>query len=120
MRIQVHGSDPELTDGLHQHAERRLRFALGRFAERIGRVSVRFFDRDGPPDGIEGRCEVVVRLLPSGRIVTRGTGADRYAAIDWVADRTGRAVGREFARRSELGRDSAARGSGLAAGDEAG
>jgi hypothetical protein len=49
----------------------------------------------------------LVLFNPSGRIVTRGTGADRYAAIDWVAERAGRAVGREFVRRSELGRRGA-------------
>lgn len=99
MRFQVSGVNLELTDGLRQHAERRLRFALGRFDGRIRRVSMQIFGSDDPIAGVEQRCQTVVHLIPSGRIVTQGTGDDLYAAIDWVAERTGQAIRRELIRR---------------------
>ena len=39
MRIQLRGLKIGTTPAIDEHVQRRLRFALGRFAERVGRAS---------------------------------------------------------------------------------
>ena len=102
MRMNVSGHNIELTDALRAHIERRLLFALGRFQRRIRRVTVRVFDVNGPRGGVDKTCRVVVDVIPSGRIVVEHTEDDLHTAMDWAAERTGHAVGRELARRREI------------------
>ena len=45
---------------LPDHIERRLRFALDRFGDRIARVFVFLHDRNGPRGGIDKICRVLV------------------------------------------------------------
>ena len=52
---------------------------------------MQLFGGGGSVAGIEPACQVSVYLIPSGWIVTRGTGDDLYAAIYWAAERSGRA-----------------------------
>ncbi len=96
MQFQMHGFTEEPIDALRQYGERRLQFALGRFHGRIRRVSMQLFGRGGSVAGVEPECQVSVYLIPSGHIVTLGMGDDLYAAIDWAAERSGRAVGRKL------------------------
>lgn len=46
--IDIRGQDIELTDALRAHAQRRLRFVLGRFGQRIARVTMHLADLKGP------------------------------------------------------------------------
>jgi ribosomal subunit interface protein len=104
MRIELRGLGFAATAALERHAERRLLFALGRFAERLEDVAVRFEDVNGPRGGVDKRCRVVARLRPAGALRIEEHGEDLYLAIDRAADRIGRAVGRELARRRSLRR----------------
>ncbi len=81
--------------------ERRFRFALGRFAPRIGRVTITLADVNGPRGGLDRRCRVVVGLAPGGRVVAEVTDRSYAAASCRAADRAGHAVGRELERRRE-------------------
>ena len=47
MWINVHGKGFAIDEGVLGYIERRLRFALGRFGDLIGRVTV-LIDADGP------------------------------------------------------------------------
>ena len=51
MQLEMRGVNYDLDDVLKGHIERRLRFALGRFAARIGRLTVRLTDVNGPRGG---------------------------------------------------------------------
>ena len=96
--IQTHGFS--LTDGLRDHTERRLQFALARAADRVRRITVCFFDINGPRGGIDKRCRIRVMLNGLGEVVIEDTETNLYLAIDRAADRIGRTVMRRLARRS--------------------
>src|SRR4051812_12636710 len=50
------------TASILEEAERRLQFALGRFAGRIRRVDARLADVNGPRGGVDQVWQVIVRL----------------------------------------------------------
>ena len=51
MRISVRALGMESTQAIHEHVERRVLFAVGRFSARLGEVSVRLGDANGPRGG---------------------------------------------------------------------
>ena len=104
--IQTHGFS--LTDGLRDHTERRLRFALARVAGRVRRITVRFFDINGPRGGIDKRCRIQVMLNGFGGVVIEDTETNLYLAIDRAADRIGRNVMRRLARHNARPDENAA------------
>jgi ribosome-associated translation inhibitor RaiA len=87
----------EWTESLRRHAERRLGFALGRFDNRVGAVTVRLSDLNGPRGGIDKECRIHLRLAKRPSLVVRCTESDAYDAIGMGAERAGRAVARELA-----------------------
>jgi hypothetical protein len=99
MRIEVRGRKLDDPIGLQRHAERRLRFALGRFAAAVGRVTVRVDDVNGPRGGVDKRCRLVVALAPRGEVIIEDEDADVRALLDRSAERAGRAVERRLGRR---------------------
>ena len=99
MRIEVRGRQLEDTSDLQRHAERRLRFALGRFTGAVDRVTVRVEDVNGPRGGVDKRCRLVVALAPRGELIIEDEDADVRRLLDRSADRAGRAVERQLGRR---------------------
>ena len=99
MQLEMRGVNYDLDDVLKGHIERRLRFALGRFAARIRRLTVRLTDVNGPRRGIDKRCRIAVALVPLGVVMVEGSGDDPFALIADAAKRVGRAVRRELERR---------------------
>lgn len=84
-------------------AARRADHALGRFADRIGRVVLRLRDVNGPKGGISRQVLAEVHLVGGGLVVVRDM-SDRWeAAISLALERAGgslrRAVGRLRWRR---------------------
>lgn len=100
MRIDVRSTERG-QEGLGGYAERRARFAVSRFSPRIDWVAVRLADINGPRGGVDKECRIVVRLRPHGRVRVIERDASMHAAIARAADRLGRAVAREMARRRE-------------------
>lgn len=98
MHLEIRGQHLDVGRAARFHAERRLRFALGRFASRVGRVAVRVADVNGPRGGTDKRCRIVVALGGAGTVVVEDRDADVYAAIDAAADRAGRLVARALHR----------------------
>jgi putative sigma-54 modulation protein len=101
MQLEIRGVNYELDHLVRDHIERRLRSALGRFARRIYRCTVRLTDVNGPRGGIDKRCRLAIALVPRGVLMIEGAADDPFALIARVAKRAGRAVGREFERRRE-------------------
>ena len=93
MKIRIRKGDLDVTDALRAHVELRLGFALARFADRIGRVTVRFSHADGDATGAHKRCEIEVDLRPR-RLDAEDTDVDLFAAVNHATDRTLRAVAR--------------------------
>jgi ribosomal subunit interface protein len=91
MKIQIRSRDIEVSEILRTHVERRLGLALGRFAERIGRVTVRLSDAGQLQSAT--RCHIEVGLRPSGSVWAEDTNADLIAGVDNATDRVSRSVG---------------------------
>ncbi len=104
MNFNISARGIELTDALRARVERRLRFALGRFADRIERVRVLVSHETGPKGGHNDNCyriQVAVHgRLPSVRIEQADSNVE--AVVDWAADRVGRAVARKLDRAVAL------------------
>jgi len=93
MKIQIPESDVEVSDVLRVHVEHRLGLALARFADRIGRVVVRFSHADGDANGSHKRCQIEVGLRPR-RLDVEDTDVDLFAAVNHASDRASRSLAR--------------------------
>ncbi len=101
MRIDIQASGFELTDGLREHTERRLQFALSWAAHDVRKVIVRLSDINGPRGGNDKRCHIQLPMQHKQDIVIKDTESDLYVAIDRAVDRAERAVARRLERQRE-------------------
>lgn len=92
MNIQIHARNVQLTRELHDLATQRLTRALSRFAHRIGRITVRLYDTNGPKGGVDVDALVLVELRQGTRLVVRGAYASPHAAIAGIAERVRQSV----------------------------
>ena len=99
MRIDIKTSGIDLTDGLRQHTERRLEFALDRAHHDINSVTVRLSDINGPRGGFDKRCQIQTPLPHPRGVVIEEPDSDLYVAIDRAANRAGNTLGRRLSRR---------------------
>jgi ribosomal subunit interface protein len=101
MRISVRALGMEATEGIREHVQRRVLFAVGRFSARLEDVSVRLGDANGPRGGTDKTCRVVAVVGGGGQVVVEDADADLYVAVDRATSRLGRAVARAVDRRRE-------------------
>jgi ribosome-associated translation inhibitor RaiA len=96
MRFSVSANRFHVAEDLRQYIERRLYFALGRFAQAIHHVSVRMGDINGPRGGVDKHCRIVVKLRASGSkpIAIEDNDEDLRAAVARASNRAGRTVAR--------------------------
>ncbi len=76
----------------------RLGAALARFGGRVGVVTVRLGDVNGPRGGIDKRCHLEAALPGAAAVVVEHTDKDLYEAINKATGRLKRAVGRQVGR----------------------
>ena len=69
MQFEIRARDISISQALRNHIERRLRFALDRFARRIRQVRVTLGDPNGPRGGIDKCCKLAISLDHSSTIV---------------------------------------------------
>lgn len=86
---------------LPDRIERRLRFALSRFAGRIEKIMVFLHDHNGPKGGVDKVCRVLVKARGCGMIVATVADAEWINAVDRATTRIGRSVARQIARRRD-------------------
>lgn len=100
MRVEVRGHGVELTEALREHVERRLRFSLDRFRERIEAAYAILRDTNGlARHGLDKECRIALVLRGSGSVAAHARRDDLYQAIDVAAGAVGRALVREVTRR---------------------
>ena len=76
-------------------AQKRLEFALGRFAGRVRSLTVRLTDLNGPRGGRDKKCLIAIRLgHPRRAIVIEDVDSDAALVVSRAADRAARAVSR--------------------------
>ena len=98
MRVTIRGRGVTLDETVRRHAERRLRFALGRFGASVRAVTMRLDDVNGPRGGVDTRVRLVVGLAPRGEVILEDEDATLVPLLDRSADRIGRAVERRLDR----------------------
>jgi ribosomal subunit interface protein len=106
MRINIQTSGFKLTDGLREHTERRLRFALSWAVYEVRKVVVRLSDINGPRGGDDKRCCIQIPISGRPDIVVEDTESDLYAAIDRAVNRVERSVARRLERKHEYRHES--------------
>lgn len=102
MRITTRGRGVEVTEDLRERADRRVGFALDRFASDVAAVDVLLHDENGPRGGVDKHCQVTVRGTRGWQVRASVEATDAVVAIDDAVDRAGRAVARTIERRSQL------------------
>jgi ribosome-associated translation inhibitor RaiA len=100
-RLVVHGHNIEITPDLYAHVQRKLEQSLGAFATQVRRVTVGLQAPVGAEDTIT-TCHILVELQAFGGLRTGEAGPAPKIAIGRAAERAGRAVRRELARRRRL------------------
>lgn len=88
------------------YVDRRLRFALGRFAPMVSGVTVVLADENGPRGGIDQRCTLRVRLKGLPELIVEQKGEEWRSNFDRAADRMTRLAARAVKRRSHDARHS--------------
>lgn len=107
MKLEMRSHGVELTSELRRHIERKLRFALTRFRQRLRRVHVLVTDVNGPRGGDDIHCKVRVELGGRGELVVREVDSDPFAAVARAIERVTRTVAR---RTGRLAHDRRGRG----------
>jgi putative sigma-54 modulation protein len=110
MQIELRIRNTDLTNVLRSYAERRLRFALSRFGDRVGQVVVIVSELESADDGIATSCHISADLSPFGQVAARETAPDLYAAIDRAASRLGRLFTSRLGRAKDAVQESGATG----------
>ena len=107
MLWDLHASGVEIEQGLREHIERRLTFALARFGSRVLRTVVYLTDNNGPKGGIDKSCLIVVRLRGLGEVIAEVVDTDWPVTIDRATTRIGHSVSRDLERQRGLFREPA-------------
>lgn len=77
MRLIIHTVHCALPEADHQALRRRAAYALGRFSTRVGALSLRISDVNGPRGGIGFTCLARVRLRGSAAEIIANAASDR-------------------------------------------
>lgn len=110
MRLDIKLRYLGLEDGQAETIERRVRFALGRFAHRILRAEVILADVNGPRGGRDKRCTVQVMLAALPPILVEVTDVEPMAAVNRAVERAARHIRDNLNRRRDLQRLDRSRG----------
>lgn len=104
MKIRLTARNVALPERLRAHVRVRLALALGRFGERIEKVSVRFTDTGADTNGDNGpsqkHCRIEVGLHPQA-VSVEDADTDPFAAADGATDRLSRSVARALDRERD-------------------
>lgn len=119
MHIDIQARGLDLTQGLRDHTERRLNFALSWATYDVRQVAVQLSDVNGPRGGEDKRCCIQVALPGAQKIVIENTDANLYLAINRAVDRAERSIARRLERRREHRRGGLRKNAPLVTGDVA-
>lgn len=98
MQIQISAKGISLDDEQHAWIERRLQFALGRFVQRIRRVSLLLTDENGDRGGVDKHLKLRIAINPSGLILIEDVDDSIEKVVANVVDRASRSIARKIGR----------------------
>ena len=96
MKWELKDAGTRRPSDLPDHIERRLRFALARFSDRIERVVVFLKDLNGPKGGIDKVCRILAKVRGCGVTLAAVVDSDWITAVDRATNRIGHAVSRDL------------------------
>ena len=102
MQVDIVHRNVSVTPDQKVWIDRRMQFALGRFAGRVRHASLVFCDINGARGGIDKKCRLLVTLSPVGEIVLEEMASNIEAAVSIVADRASRTIARQLERHKEV------------------
>ena len=102
MNMEVRGRDFEITKTLRAYIERRLSFALDRFADRIGTVRLRLADINGFRGGVDKSCLLDISLARKSPITIESRSCTVRGAIDAAAGKVARVLARRLNRKHQF------------------
>jgi ribosome-associated translation inhibitor RaiA len=92
MEVIIRSKTSEINQSLHDHINRRVDFALGRFSQLIDFVRVDLIDLNGPKGGLDRHCEVKIKFIRHGLIVGKATDTTFVASISHALERAANQV----------------------------
>ena len=101
MQIHILNTE-ELTPEGRTFIERRLSFALSRFAPKTRGIRVELAPTEGPMGSPATSCKITVRLRRSRDVCVTEVDGDWKTAIARAAERAGRAVSRSLERNRDF------------------
>jgi ribosomal subunit interface protein len=107
MNIEMRHFNLQMSEFLHDHILRQVEHAVRRFRDRIGRITVRLTDVNGPRGGIDKRCRITAELIAAPPLVVESESDDAYDAVGRAASRLHRTTARMIGRRRHKGREHA-------------
>lgn len=102
MRIDIVHRNVCVTSDQKIWIDRRMQYALGRFAGRIRQASLVFSDINGARGGVDKTCRLLVTLSPLGEIVLEERACSIERAVSLIADRASRTIARQLERSREV------------------
>jgi putative sigma-54 modulation protein len=104
MKMDIRTQGFELTDGLREHAERRLSFALDWARHDVRKIILNFSDINGPRGGSDKRCQLRIPLPRIRDVIIEAIAPDIFQAVDRAIERASRTLARRISRQREFGR----------------
>ena len=104
MQIELLPRNVKISDEFRQAVERRLRYALGRFGDRIVSTKVLLNDVNGPKGGVDIQCVIESKLARGGSVAAEVTDVDIELATSRAVERLGRRIRDTLARRRDVAR----------------
>src|SRR6516165_6795841 len=98
MKLEIRGRHVRITDTVRAYVERRLAFALDRFAKRIRIVKLKIGDANSTKGGVDKHCQLAVSFTHSSRITLESCDSTVEKAIDRVSNKVASLVARHFGR----------------------
>jgi ribosomal subunit interface protein len=98
MKLEIRGRRVEITDTIRAYIERRVNFALDRFAERIRRVRITVRDVNSSRGGIDKHCQLSLSFTHSSPITLESRDVSIQGAIDRLSSKVRCLIGRHFGR----------------------
>ncbi len=99
MVVEIRSRKFVITESVRRHVERRLHFALSRFAD-VERAAVCLGDLNGPKGGADKFCRICTELNSRVAVVEE-IQPDMYVAITRAAHRLAMKVAREVGRMNK-------------------
>ncbi|MDK2122551.1 HPF/RaiA family ribosome-associated protein [Parachitinimonas caeni] len=99
MRPHIIARQIHVDEATREYVMRRLQFALNRTLNRIGAITVRLVDENGPRGGIDKVCQVLLVLPGRASVVITERASELHRAIDKAIHRAAHAASRAFGRQ---------------------